>query len=423
MKPVPPLPLITFAPRVPPMIQVFDPAAAVPTSWSLPLLPISSTLPVPPLARNALVEPDGAHAVAGAEAALGDRQLRRLVAGGVVRGDQDGVQARAGDRVAVGDRYGRGRLVAPLVGLDTDLTVGQRGIADRRLALIEEGVLVAVVQPQAGEALVGRGERGRRGIEAPREVLDVVDADVVGRGVGPGHRHRAGVELQDAAGLRLGESVGAADAGDVTLVPADASAVNRCGGEVADLDPILRDGRGLPGAGDSGVVDDGVAALPVNRDAVLLIAGHHVVVQRGRAGVRGRAGRGQADLDANAALAAVALRVTADLLDRAVAHGQFGAAEHGHAVDRVVADVGRPATLEGETGDGHVDRSADVHDVLVGLAAAVHVATGRAGRAGRADHGHWPLRLELDPLRDDELLVVGARAHLDGVAGAGRVQC
>src|SRR5215469_16744372 len=61
MKPVPPLPLITFAPRVPPMIQVFDPAAAVPTSWSLPLLPISSTLPVAPLARNALVEPDGAH--------------------------------------------------------------------------------------------------------------------------------------------------------------------------------------------------------------------------------------------------------------------------------------------------------------------------------------------------------------------------
>lgn len=42
------------------MIQVFDPAAAVPISWSFPPLPISSTLPVPPLARNALVEPDGA---------------------------------------------------------------------------------------------------------------------------------------------------------------------------------------------------------------------------------------------------------------------------------------------------------------------------------------------------------------------------
>ena len=40
------------------------------------------------------------------------------------------------------------------------------------------------------------------------------------------HGHQARVEQQDAAGLRLGEPVGAADVADVALVPADAAAVD-----------------------------------------------------------------------------------------------------------------------------------------------------------------------------------------------------
>ena len=186
----------------------------------------------------------------------------------------------------------------------------------------------------------------------------------------------------------------------------------------------------LPGAGHGGVVDGGAAAVPVYRDAVLLVGVHHVAVQRGRADVCRRAGRGETDLNTDAALAAVGLRVAADVFDRAVGHDQVGPAENGHPVERVVTHVRRPAALDGEPAYGHLHRvgggavrTADVHHHLVGVGAAVRVTGGkRIGRAGGPNHRHLSIGLEDDALGDGELLVVGARAHFDGVAGAGRGQ-
>src|SRR2546428_690560 len=55
MNPVPLLPLMVLLPGLPPMIQVMP--LALPTSWSLPLLPSNSTLPDPLFARKALAVP------------------------------------------------------------------------------------------------------------------------------------------------------------------------------------------------------------------------------------------------------------------------------------------------------------------------------------------------------------------------------